>query len=298
MTDRIILIGGSNIDYMAKSTRKLVESDSNIGKLSVSYGGVGRNIVENLARIGNKVTFFTGIGSDALGEKLKEELESLDVKVLSPKLDGVTSSYLSIHDSDGTMKYAICDSRASDKININYINENNADIRKTEFICLETNISPNTIRDLFRCYPDKKWMVEAVSTNKVIRVSEYLDRIYLFKGNKYEAKAVVNSDTINIRTNIKKILDRGTQNVIISAGSKAIYYGNKSGIFKIEINPIDDIINDTGAGDAMFAGIIDQINTGKTLEEAILFGNKLAVESLKTNKAVSLEVAKYKYKHE
>ncbi len=298
MTDRIILIGGSNIDYMAKSTRKLIEKDSNIGKLSVSFGGVGRNVVENLARIGNKVTFFTGIGDDALGRSLKEELEKLGVVVYTPALQDVSSSYLSIHDFDGTMKYAICDSRASDNITVDFINENNSDIRNTEYICLETNISQNTIRDLFRCYPDKKWLVEAVSANKVVRVSEYLDRIYLFKGNRYEAKAVINSNTINIKENIEEILKRGTQNVIISAGSSAIYYGNKSGIFKIAIEPFNEVVNDTGAGDAMFAGIIDQINIGKSLEEAIKFGNKLALESLKTNKAVSLDVEKYRYNHE
>jgi pseudouridine kinase len=283
---------------MAKSTKKLVEKDSNIGKLSVSFGGVGRNIVENLARIGNKVIFFTGIGNDTLGRSLQEELEGLGVEVYTPKVQEVSSSYLSIHDFDGTMKYAICDSRASDKITIDFINENNSDIRRTNYICLETNISPNTIRDLFRCYPDKKWVVEAVSANKVVRVSEYLDRIYLFKGNRYEAKAVIDSDTIDIRTNIKEILNRGTQNVIISAGSKAVYYGNKNGIFKIAIEPFNDVVNDTGAGDAMFAGIIDQINTGKSLEEAIKFGNKLALESLKTTKAVSLEIEKYRYNHE
>jgi pseudouridine kinase len=283
---------------MAKSTKKLVEKDSNIGKLSVSFGGVGRNIVENLARIGNKVIFFTGIGNDTLGRSLQEELEGLGVEVYTPKVQEVSSSYLSIHDFDGTMKYAICDSRASDKITIDFINENNSDIRRTNYICLETNISPNTIRDLFRCYPDKKWVVEAVSANKVVRVSEYLDRIYLFKGNRYEAKAVIDSDTIDIRTNIKEILNRGTQNVIISAGSKAVYYGNKNGIFKIAIEPFNDVVNDTGAGDAMFAGIIDQINTGKSLEEAIKFGDKLALESLKTTKAVSLEIEKYRYNHE
>jgi len=283
---------------MAKSAKKLVDNDSNIGKLSVSFGGVGRNIVENLARIGNRVVFFTGIGSDAPGRSMKKELEDLGVKIYSPNISDVSSSYLSIHDFDGTMKCAICDSRASDKINIDFINENNLEIRKTEYMCLEANISQSTIRDLFRCYPDKKWMVEAVSANKVVRLSDFLNRIFLFKGNRYEAKAVIHSDTIDVRKNIREILDRGVKNVIITAGSKSVYYGSKEGVSKIDIKPFDQVVNDTGAGDAMFAGIIDKINCGKSIEEAIIFGNKLALESLKTERAVSLNVDKYRYNHQ
>jgi pseudouridine kinase len=48
----ILVIGGSNIDYLAKSSHPLIMEDSNIGSLKTAFGGVGRNIVENLARLG------------------------------------------------------------------------------------------------------------------------------------------------------------------------------------------------------------------------------------------------------
>jgi len=297
MDNRIVLIGGSNVDYMAKSAKQLIEKNSNIGELQISFGGVGRNIVENLALIGNKVTFYTGIGNDLFGSKLKSELQDIGVEVISPKLDVSSSSYLAIHDADGDMKVAICDSRAIDQIDIDFINENNEEIKSNEYICLETNISEKMIGDLFRYYPDKKWLVEGVSNEKAKRVSKYLDKVYLFKGNRKEAQSVIDSDTNNIRKNIQKILDKGAKNVVITNGSKSVYYGNKNGIDKVIVNPLTDIKNTTGAGDAMFAGVVDQICQGKELREAIIFGDKMANESLHVNKAVSPEVKKFKYSH-
>ena len=298
MTERIVLIGGSNIDYIAKSSKKLIERDSNIGKLSISFGGVGRNIVENLARIGNRVSFFTSIGNDELGQTMKKHLLKLGVRVYSPEFEGTSSSYLSIHDSDGKMKCAVCDERANDKLNIDFISRNDSDITKAEYVCLDTNVLSKTISDLFQRYPNKKWIVEAVSKNKVGRIRQYLNQIYLFKGNQYEAQAVIDSDTIDVSTNIKRIIKLGTKNVIVSNGKHAVYYGNKDGVFKIDITPLSQIVNDTGAGDAMFAGIVDQINAGQSIKNAIIFGNQLARETLKTSNAVSSEIDKYKYNHE
>ena len=62
---KIVVIGGSNVDYIAKSDSEFKLKDSNTGILNVSFGGVGRNITENLLRLKNDVTFFTSIGNDA-----------------------------------------------------------------------------------------------------------------------------------------------------------------------------------------------------------------------------------------
>jgi pseudouridine kinase len=49
---KIGIIGGINIDIEGAPFKKLKYQDSNPGKIRLSYGGVGRNIAENLARLG------------------------------------------------------------------------------------------------------------------------------------------------------------------------------------------------------------------------------------------------------
>jgi pseudouridine kinase len=49
------LIGGANIDILGKSFESLRPSDSNPGKVSISFGGVARNIAQTLTNIESPV---------------------------------------------------------------------------------------------------------------------------------------------------------------------------------------------------------------------------------------------------
>lgn len=60
----ISIIGGINIDIEGCPFRALQPEDSNPGKISLAYGGVGRNIVENAARLGGDVAMISVIGDD------------------------------------------------------------------------------------------------------------------------------------------------------------------------------------------------------------------------------------------
>ena len=48
---RVYVIGGANIDIQGYSHKPLMFQDSNVGSVSYSYGGVARNIAENLVMV-------------------------------------------------------------------------------------------------------------------------------------------------------------------------------------------------------------------------------------------------------
>ncbi|MEZ5220286.1 MAG: PfkB family carbohydrate kinase [Ilumatobacteraceae bacterium] len=48
------VIGGANIDMKAQSRARAATHTSNPGRTSMTPGGVGRNIAENLARLGDR----------------------------------------------------------------------------------------------------------------------------------------------------------------------------------------------------------------------------------------------------
>ena len=70
----IVIIGGINIDIEGYPYRQLKYQDSNPGKILIAYGGVGRNIAENAARMGADVAMVSAIGSDEIGKGAKEHL--------------------------------------------------------------------------------------------------------------------------------------------------------------------------------------------------------------------------------
>ena len=58
----VVVIGGANMDICGTSHDNLLLGDSNPGKVRTSAGGVGRNIAENLARLGSDTRLMTAVG--------------------------------------------------------------------------------------------------------------------------------------------------------------------------------------------------------------------------------------------
>ena len=113
MPKEIVGIGAANVDIMGESAARLVMEDSNPGTLSVSVGGVTRNVCENTARLGLPTRLITTVGEDMYGEKIRSWCRECGIATDSfITLPGKnSSSYVSIHRSDGEMAVALSDMR-------------------------------------------------------------------------------------------------------------------------------------------------------------------------------------------
>ena len=60
----VYVIGGVNMDISGTPAAPLRAGDSNPGRITLSPGGVGRNIAENLRLLGRKVSLITIMGED------------------------------------------------------------------------------------------------------------------------------------------------------------------------------------------------------------------------------------------
>ena len=74
-----VVVGGVNIDIGGRSYAPLVEADSNPGRISLSLGGVGRNISHNLSLLGTDVRMLTAIGDDLHGEQAAASFAQLGI---------------------------------------------------------------------------------------------------------------------------------------------------------------------------------------------------------------------------
>ncbi len=293
MDKTMLLFGGSNIDYIGTSDEPLIDSVSNIGKVTVSFGGVMRNICENLARLGNPIDFVTAIGNDLHGKNLSSALKELSVHVYSPVSFMPTGAYLAINDSNHDMALALCDNRIIDSIDREYIRSLDSLIQQHDFLSLDANLSTEAIDTLFSLYPDKKFIVEAISPEKVVKFKEHLSKIYLIKVNIHEAKALAGEgyDSVDL---VKKLLSFGIANVVLSDGSKDIYIGfDKDKIKKIKVEKVEHFVNTTGCGDALTSGIIDHFLRGESLEESVQFGMLLSKLTLMSPSATTKEIEKF-----
>ena len=294
----ILFIGGTNIDYIATSSRPLVCHSSNIGKLEISYGGVMRNVVENCARLGADCEFITIIGNDTLGRMAKKYLEDLKVKVYTPVTDSHTSSYIAINDSNHDMDVGINDMCIVEELNAKYLATLDDLIKQHDYIFLDSNLYPEAIDYLFETYPNKKFIIEGISATKILRFKPYIKKIYMVKCNIYEARSLVNMPDGFAKEIAEKILASGAKTVVISQGKGDIYYGENNQVDYVEIKAKERFKgNTTGCGDALFAGIADHISEGYSLLDSIKFGVKLSQLTLETDKANNVDVSKLCYTH-
>ena len=67
-----LVFGASVVDIFGFSTKKYRPYNSTPGKVRMSFGGVCRNIAENLARINVNTKFISVIGDDEKGRSMIE----------------------------------------------------------------------------------------------------------------------------------------------------------------------------------------------------------------------------------
>lgn len=292
---KIVLIGGSNVDYIGTSVEKLIPNVSNVGEVSISFGGVMRNICENLLRLNNKITFVSAIGNDDLGNKMLKELKDLNCNVITPITSLPTGTYLAINNNNHDLNVAICDNRIIKELNMDFFKSIEKEIKEYEFIALDANLSKEAIDYLFKTFSDKKFLIESISPHKVIKFKNHLKDIYLIKCNLFEARALCDDDSLNAKDACSILLNKGIKKVVVSAASDNIYYGEDNNVNCFKINKVDSFVNTTGCGDALFSGIVDRIIANDTLYNALTLGHKLSLLTLQSEKATTKEVSIYKH---
>ena len=279
---KIIVIGSINVDYIGTTKYELMLGESHPGSVSIQAGGVARNIVENLARVKEDVTFVTAVGNDFYGQKYKSDLEELGVKIIMPeKTEQYNSSiYLAINDKEGQMVYSVVNTDIVSLINKEYISTIIDTINTFDYVLIDTNLDSDTIDYLFERV-NKPIICDAVSTIKADKLRNHLDKIYILKVNENEYSHLKSDLNENIPTNL-----------IITNGSKPVIYITKTFTKQYQPKHKEDIKSTTGAGDSFVAGVIGGILDGLQIEDGIKRGLDFSYQTLDVTGAVNPNIKK------
>lgn len=258
--DYVTVIGGANIDIIGFPTEKLKMEDSNPGKVKISLGGVGRNISENLAKMGIDTKLITAIGDDVYGRKILNEckLSRIDMENSLILKNLPSSTYLSVLDEKGDMKVALSDMDIINEINIDFIREKSLTIKNSRCVVVDTNLKKEVIEYLVTNFKEIDFFLDTVSTVKGKKVKDFIGAFHTIKPNKIEAEELtgikINGEE-DIEKVIKYFLDTGVESVFISLGKDGVYYGDSQDTGYIPPQKVK-MVNATGAGDAFIAGLV------------------------------------------
>lgn len=272
----VTVIGGANMDIQGFPYEKLKYRDSNPGTIKVSPGGVGRNIAENLTRLGVSVKLITALGKDMYGNKLMEEAKKAGFDMLdSLILEGEsTSSYISILDEEGDMALAISHMDVLEKITIDFIKSKNNIIDNSTLLIIDTNIPKDVIEYIAITYKDKPMFLDTVSTTKAKKVKDIIGYFHTIKPNRLEAEILSGIEIKDEKNLIKAseyFLAKGVKRVYITLGSQGVFYNDGKNIGHLK-GPEVEVVNTTGAGDAFVAALIYGYMKGYDIEECAKMG--------------------------
>lgn len=255
----VSMIGACNIDVAGIPFTKLIDKDSNPGRVSFSMGGVSRNIAENLRRLDINVELLTIFADDVYGELLKKNCLDLGIKIGNSISipNTTTATYVYIADSDKDMKLAISDMEIYKNITPSLLESRKESLEKSKVIVIDTCLELETIEYLLSNIKVPIF-VDLVSVSRGMKVKDIIGKFHTIKPNRYEAEVLSDIKINNEKDLIAAsdfFIEKGVKQVFISLGSNGVYYNN--GIEKGLLPPYEsEVVNTTGAGDSFMAGIV------------------------------------------
>jgi len=309
----VIVIGGANIDLRGRPAGETLQRHtSNPGKINVDLGGVGRNIAHNLALLNVPVTLLSAVGDDEEGIRILEETGKAGVKTEQMIVTGEhpTGIYLSILDEKGEMEAAISDMQILEEISIEYLRSKAYLIKESKIVVMDVNIPEQSIEYVVDLCNKVKVpiLVEPVSMEKAKKLKKVLKgsgkwTIDYVTPSEDELESILGakmSDDQDIDLNIVKAVEelkgKGIKNIIVTLGKRGIYVSSSVGDNEGErggpepgkfILPYSgEVVDVTGAGDALVAGLVYGIYNGYSMEIAARFGLGVAALTVSTKETV------------
>lgn len=277
----ITVVGAVNIDISGTPFEQLRTEDSNPGHMSLTLGGVGRNIAENLSRLGSNVELITALGDDFYAAEIERSCRSLNIGIShSLKCQGsATSMYLCINDVGGDMMVAVNDMEIYRKLTPKYLETKLPVINKGKLLVLDGNLTQEAIEFLAqKC--TVPIIAEPVSIVKAARFKRVLPHIDLIKPNKFELEVLSGQkvyDRHSLEDAVEKLIEKGVHRIVVSRGEEGILFADEKEM-RYYNSLACDPVNTTGCGDAMLAGITYALSEELNTESIVNYG--LAASSI------------------
>ena len=292
--NNILVIGGANVDLTGTAQDDYRASDSNPGIVQQSAGGVGRNIAENLARLGCHVAMITLVGNDSRGSFLIDHARDAGIQTQDfiQLTNYATSTYLALNNANGELVGAVADMSILNQLLPELLVEKMSRLQAANQLIVEANLPIETIEWLAKQSLKAPIIADAVSATKAVKLIPLLPKISLLKVNISEARAILELDDQHNATEhqlIKALLESGVKAVLLSLGERGVMVGNHE-TNRSQQGPACHMVSDTGAGDALLAGYVFAQQRNLTPSAQLKFAMACAACTLEAKQAVNSQL--------
>ena len=294
---KVAVIGTVFVDCKGFSEKEFNPAGRNLGDVRFFHGGVGRNVAENLGRMGAQPWFVSMADKSAMGDEVVGRLGEAAVDVRHVRRTEALGMgfWLAILDSNGELAGAI--SQMPDLRELEeYLQRRGADIvAQVDDIVLELDLNSRITRQVVRLAKEAGRPVYGIPGNLsvVLANRDVLSDIDCFICNDIEAAKLLDvrmdrNDKEHLLQELKRYVDgSGLGSMVITLGGDgAVYYDRRSGesghqpVFSVEV------VETSGAGDAFFSGTVMGLTRRMPLREAVVWGSRVAAWTIQSTENV------------
>lgn len=251
----VVVIGGVNVDVLAASAGALAPGLSTPGRVRIAPGGAGRNVAENLARLGVAVRLLAAADAHPLTDVALGQASGAGVDVSEVvHVRGMGNYYVAVEDA-GTVKYAVSDMSAAEALTPGDLDARASLIGDAEAVVVDANLHPATIVRAVELTKPSRLCLLPVSRAKATRLRGVLKCASLLITGAPEAE-VLTGLPIHGAADALKMVQRvpaapGTK-IVITLGGQGMAWRWDGEASWLDALPAA-VVDPTGAGDAVAA---------------------------------------------
>ena len=269
----IPIVGSLNADLVVRAPRFPRPGETISGEdLQVIPGGKGANQAVAAARLGASVSMLGRVGKDNFGDFLLDNLQANNVDIHLVQRDGASTGTATIIVDANGQNSIVLSPGANGKVT-------SADVEHASFsnfslILLQLEIPTPTVlsaaklakqggvRVILNPAPAKELPNDLISLADFIIPNE--TELSLLTGMNV-------NDIPSAEKAARALLNKGSQNIIVTLGSKGALIVNKEISKQVDTFPVD-VVDTTAAGDAFIGGFASIWDSSKALEDAVRYG--------------------------
>jgi pseudouridine kinase len=284
---KLLAIGGAHIDRRGQLSVPHVPGASNPGRMREEVGGGVFNAARYAVQLGIAVDFLSVRGGDAEADLVGRAIRAAGFNDLSSVfLDRQTASYTAIIDQDGDVITALADMEIYEAALPRQIarRKTRDAIEACDAVLTDANMPAEAIAKLLSLAQGKPVFAIAISPAKAVRLRAVLQRFDCVFLNAREVKALAQVEHLDL--SMTKLIDEGLNRAAVTQGSGPVLLLNQGLIIEVEPPKAQQIVDVTGAGDALAGVTIAALMQGLDLETAVRRGMRAAALTVASPHAV------------